>query len=131
MDLEWLPEQLAICRLQPEEPVPAWALAAPFTSITRTDLELSIVVPVDALPPTDARRGLHIESPWRALRIAGTLPFTLTGVIASLTRPLADASIPVFVISTFDTDYILINPASMPAAARALTAAGHAVSPPG
>lgn len=129
MTLEWLDLELAVCRLPPTADIPAWALAAPLLSATRTDRELSLVVPVGSLPPPSvAVPDLSIESPWRALRIAGTLPFTLVGVVASLTRPLADAGIPIFVLSTFDTDYILIASANARAAARALTEAGHEIT---
>jgi hypothetical protein len=128
--LEWLDHDLAVCRLDPSAPMPRWAEHAPFCCIMRTDTELSLVVPVDALPleGTAARAVLRVEHAWRAVRIAGILPLTLTGVIAGLTRPLADAGVPVFVLSTFDTDYVLVHADRAEDATQALLAAGYAFS---
>ena len=60
-----------------------------------------------------------------AFRVAGQLPFGLVGVVVSLTRPLAEARIPVFVISTFDTDYVLVGAARRDEAHTARERAGH------
>jgi hypothetical protein len=97
----------AVCRLAAHTPQPAWAaeaLAGAFLSITSTAEELSIVAPEGAVP--DGVRG---ESGWRCFRVAGTLDFALTGVLSALLVPLADAGIAVFVVSTFDTDYLLVK----------------------
>jgi hypothetical protein len=55
------------------------------------------------------------------------MPFTLVGVLASLTAPVARAGVGVFAFSTFDTDYLLVKAADLPAAVAALRAAGHTV----
>ncbi len=68
------------------------------------------------------------ESGWRCLRVVGPLEFSMVGVIASLTGILATANISVFVISTFDTDLVLVKQADLEAAIESLTAAGHVVS---
>lgn len=70
---------------------------------------------------------LRVEGPFRALEVRGPLDFSLTGVLASLLTPLADAEISVFTLSTFDTDWILVPAALTGAASEALTAAGHIV----
>ena len=92
----------AVCRSSPDASIPAWATAGPFVSITRTEEELSIVCP-DRDVPIDAVS----ERGWRCLRVAARLDFSLVGVLASLLDPLAEAGIPVFAVSTFDTDYLL------------------------
>jgi hypothetical protein len=69
----------------------------------------------------------HCEYGWRCLRVSGSMPFTLVGVLASLTSPVARAGIGVFALSTFDTDYLLVKEADFPQAASALRAAGHLV----
>jgi hypothetical protein len=108
---------LCICRLPPGSAVPA--PAGDFFSATVTRREISIVC---HQPPPGATQ---VEAGWIALEVIGPLPFSLTGVLASLTVPLAEAGVPVFAISTFDTDYLLIKAADLDSANRALLAAGH------
>ncbi len=69
----------------------------------------------------------HAEAGWRCLRVAGAMPFTLVGVMASLTKPIAAAGVGVFAISTFDTDYLLVKAERFPEAVAALRGAGHSV----
>ena len=69
--------------------------------------------------------GTHAEVDRRCLRVAGAMPFTLIGVLASLTRPVAAAG--VFVVSTFDTDYLFVKEAEVRVAVAALRRAGHLV----
>lgn len=69
-------------------------------------------------------KGARAESGWRAFRVAGTLDFALTGVLAALATPLAAAGVSIFAVSTFDTDYVLVK--DLPKARKALEAAGHA-----
>lgn len=107
LTLEWLPGRYAVCRLEPHEPIPAWvASEGPHVllSITRTDRELSIVIDQDRVPP-----GVKAQRNFAAMRIVGTLDFSLTGVIARLTTPLAAAGVPVFVVSTFETDVVMVR----------------------
>ena len=103
MNLEILPDTFAICRLDAAAPIPAWA-RGDFISITRTRDELSIVCAQINVP-----RDVKCERAWRALRGIGVLDFALTGILASLATPLADAGISIFAISTFDTDYLLVK----------------------
>lgn len=117
-------ERLAVCRLDPSHPAPTWATEAggPMTSVTRTTDELSVVVPEGVVPDdVTAERG------WRALSVQGPLDFSLTGVLASLSRPLADAEVPVFVISTYDTDWLLVGEDDLARAVDVLRTAGHQV----
>ncbi|MEO5821167.1 MAG: ACT domain-containing protein [Vicinamibacteraceae bacterium] len=123
-----LPGELAVVRLPPDAHVPQWAFgAAPgrLWSMTRTDEELSLVRDAEAVP-SDARA----ERDWRALRIAGTIDFALTGILASVLAPLGDAAIGIFAISTYDTDYILVREHALAAAIDVLRAAGHDVKEP-
>ncbi len=112
----------AVCRLAPEAPAPAWAAAGSFISITRTARELSIVCPEQDVPP-----GVVSERGWRRLEVAGPLDFSLVGVLAALVGPLARAGIPVFAVSTFDTDHLLIKSVDLDRAVEALKAAGHTI----
>ena len=115
---------LAIARLGPGEAVPAWAWEGPLSAIVRTPAELSIVCPSSSVPA-----GVTVEGPWRALEVAGPLSFALTGVIHALSAPLAAAGISLFVVSTFDTDYLLVRAGDVEAACAALGGAGHTVRP--
>jgi uncharacterized protein len=117
-----LDELYAIVRLEPDADVPVWARTGHFWSITRSDSELSIVCPQDDVP-TDA----SAERGWCALEVAGPLDFSLTGVVSSLVAPLAEEEIPLFLISTFETDYLLVREADLHRAVEALTSAGHSV----
>jgi hypothetical protein len=119
-----LPDRYAVCRLDPHRPVPEWTNGPGVVSITRTGDELSIVCPEDRVPA-----GVRAEMGWRGLALEGPIPFTMTGVLAALSRVLADAGISVFAISTFDTDYLLVPSTRLDAATEALTGAGHAVVP--
>jgi hypothetical protein len=121
--LSVLPGLFAVCRLDPTAEVPPEMARAPLVSITRTRDELSIVCE-EPLAPVAAR----CERGWRCLALEGPIPFTTTGVFASLATPLADASVGIFAISTFDTDFLLVKDEQLPAALAALAAAGHHVS---
>jgi uncharacterized protein len=111
----------AICRLEPDALVPAWA-AGRFLSITRTANELSIVCEEERVP-NDA----HGERNRRLMQIEGTMPFTLPGVLASVAAPLADAGISVSAVSTYDTDYLLISDEDLRQATQVLESAGHTI----
>ena len=124
LTLELIPETLAICRLAPEAPVPAWATApGPFLTISRTLDELSITVAQEAVPA-----GVRCERDYRALRVRGQLPPNLVGILLSIAQPLANAGLAIFAISTYDTDYVLVKLQDLPAALNALRGAGHQVS---
>src|SRR5690348_6021230 len=96
LTLTLMADTLAVCRLEPTMPVPAWALQVPFFSLTRTPEELSLVVSQACVPEE-----IVCEREWRALKIEGPLDFTLTGILVSVCAPLAEADISIFVISTY------------------------------
>ena len=111
----------AVARLDASERVPSWP-RGDFVSITRTPDELSIVCDEDAVP-----KDVRAERGWRCLAVEGPIPFEVTGVAASLANALADARISVFLLSTFDTDYVLVKDEAFERACDALRAAGHDV----
>lgn len=117
--------RFAVVRLSPDTPLPAWATAGTFFSVTRTDDELSIVCE-QALAPAEVTR----SDGWAALKLVGPFAFDETGVVASVTRTLADAGVGVFVLSTYDGDHVLVQAAHLTVATAALMAAGHAVLTP-
>ena len=117
LTLKLLDGLYAVCRLGADAPVAPSLLAAKgeFLSVTRTADELSIVCE-DALAPAGAK----VERGWRAFKVMGPLDFSLTGIIASLTAPLAEAKISVFTVATFDTDYLLVKEADLEGAVTVL-----------
>ncbi len=91
--------------MDPSSPIPSWAInGAGFFSITKTSDELSVVCPEEKVP-----RDVKVEGGWRCLKVEGPLDFGLTGILASLAQPLAEAKISIFSLSTYDTDYIMIK----------------------
>ena len=121
MELTLHADFLAICRLDASEPTPDWAAGA-FVSITRTDVELSIVCDENRVPD-----GIPCERSWRWIQVKGILDFSLVGIIAGLTSVLADAGISVFVVSSFDTDVILVKQSNLQNAIRVLENSGHSI----
>lgn len=124
LDLTVLPDALAVCRLPAGAEAPAWLVGETFASFTRAPDETSIVCRAAVVP-----EGVRVEAGWRALRVAGPLDFALTGILASLLVPLAAARVPVFALSTFDTDYLLVRDTALGDAVAALVGAGHRVEP--
>ncbi len=107
-------------RLAPDSPLPLWAIEEEFFSVTRTSDELSIVCPSGRVP-----EGVTAETGWRALKVKGPFALSEVGVLAALSPSLAAAKVSLFAISTFDTDYLLINETQLAAAIAALRNAGH------
>ncbi len=122
LTLELLPGRLAVARLAPDAETPSWAAAGAFVSVTRTRAELSVICDEGAVPEE-----VRAERGFRALRVAGALGFAEVGVLASLAAPLADGGVPIFVVSTFDTDTLLVAAGDLPRALETLRRAGHAV----
>jgi hypothetical protein len=115
-------ETFSICRLERNATIPEWALTGEFSSITRTAQELSIVCPQGQVPS-----GIQKQDGWRALRVEGPLDFSLTGVLASLTEPLAKEGISIFAVSTYDTDYLLVKEEQLNKAIQTLQEEGFEI----
>ena len=105
LKLSVLDEPLAVCRLAPEAALPTWLTwSGDLTAVCRTPEELSLVCREGEVPAE-----VRSERGWRAFKVAGPLDFALTGILASLAGPLAEADISLFAVSTFDTDYLLVR----------------------
>jgi hypothetical protein len=123
LDLEWVVGRFAIGRF-PASSALVSLPRGPFVSITRTADELSLVCPQEEMP-----RGGRTEGPYALFRLAGEIDLDMTGVIAALCGPLAAARTPVFAVSTFDTDYVLVRESDRQRAQAALVAAGFRFVP--
>lgn len=117
LTLSILPKKLGICHFEKNSPVPEWATKGEFFSITRTDQELSIVYPQEKIPA-----GVLFEKDWRAFRLEGFVEgLYAVGIIASLSKPLAEAGISIFNISTYQTNYILVEEKNLVKAKKVLS----------
>jgi len=124
LSLEVVEGSYSVCRLGPRDPEPDWARGGPFVSVTRTEAELSIVCLQAAVPPS-----VRAEGGWRCLRVRGPLGFGMTGILASLAAPLASTGVSIFVVSTYDTDYLMVQERDLDRAKDALVRSGHTVEP--
>lgn len=119
VSLRQLDEPYVVARLEPRATVDV----SRALSVTRTTRELSVVC-VDSEVPA----GAVTDGPWVAFYTEGTIAFGTTGVVTAMTAPLADIGCPVFVISTFDGDLVLVPASRRDDAVTALTDAGHRIS---
>jgi hypothetical protein len=122
IELRQLSEDYAICKLGPTSAIPEWADGEGFVSISRTDEELSIVCRAERVPAE-----IHASAGWRCLQFVGPFAFDETGIALSVIRPLSESGIGIFLVSTFDTDYLLIRERDMEAARATLLRAGHSL----
>ncbi|MBD7911685.1 ACT domain-containing protein [Clostridium sp. Sa3CVN1] len=120
MNIKVLEENYIVCRLDNEEVVPRWVNSKKFTSITRTEDELSIVCEDKNIP-----QEIKVERTWRILKIEGPLDFSLIGILSNISSILAEEKISIFAISTFDTDYILVKEEDLEKTINTLIANGH------
>jgi len=104
-------------------PGPPWACTGRFWAVVSTPTEVSVVCAAEA-----HRHAERVERGWRLIALLGSFAFTATGVLASVLGPLAEASVSILAISTFDTDYVLVKEESVPRAVEVLRACGHRVS---
>ena len=120
MELQKLNTELTVCKVTSVDDVD---LSGEFVFVGKTDEEISIVCETRNVPT----RAVEREDGWRCFRIQGVLDFSLVGVLAKIADVLASEGIGIFVVSTFNTDYILMKEESFERALDALMAAGYSV----
>ena len=128
LDLDLLPGEYAVCRLPAGSTLPASLTTGPddksVISVTWGVDELSIICPQHRAP-ADA----IADTAWRCLRVTGLdLNLTMTGVLASLVGPLAEARVNIVTFSTYDTDYLLVPAVRLTEAVNTLTSVGHRIA---
>ncbi len=123
LDLRVLEGEYAICGLEASGLIPAWAMGEGFVSISRSEGELTIVCYQNRVPPE-----VRAERGWRCIALVGPFDFGLTGILASVLLPLAEAGVGIFAVSTYNTDYVLVKARDLDRAVAALKQVGHAVS---
>ena len=117
LTLQILPMPLTVCKV---ESLDGFDMAGLFF-IGQTDSELSLVCQTERVPAKTLAR----EDGWRAFRVAGTLDFSLTGILSGIAATLAEEEIGIFAVSTYDTDYILVKAENLDRAAEALKERGY------
>ena len=117
LTLSVLPDRLAVAQLPPGNGLPGWLdWSDPLVGATRTGEELSILCREDRIPD-----GVKAERGWRAFRVEGVVDFSLFGILARIAVPLAQAHVPIFAISTYNTDYVLVRADDLDKAADVLS----------
>ena len=129
LSFEFFADRYAVCRLSVDEPLPQWASQKQpgepqFMSCCWTPDELSVVCREAIVPD-------HVESEpdWMCMRVAGQLDFEMVGILARITKYLAEAEISVFAVSTFNTDYLLVKRQQWELTVETLSNAGCTVYP--
>jgi hypothetical protein len=124
LEFSRVPGQFAVCRLPGDASVPKWAWSGPFTSVTRTADELSIVCLAKNIPT-------NVDCPrqWMCLKLEGPFSFSEVGILASFIDPLAKKGVPIFAVSTYDADYVLVSEEYAGVMQGALREAGHELLP--
>ncbi|MEH6712609.1 MAG: ACT domain-containing protein [Paraglaciecola polaris] len=117
------PERFCIHSLDHDAPIPNEVLQSPIFFISKTEDELSVVVPDDVAIQSEASDGN-----WRAMEVLGPLSLSMVGIMASIGSVFAKANVSIFVVSTFDTDYFLIKHNDLAAAVDALLGDGYKVT---
>jgi len=120
LTLTVLDKEYSVHRLKPEAEIPRNILGTSFYSISKTGEELSIVCESDITINSN-----KVDTGWSCLKVLGPLDISLTGVLAGISTVLAEASISIFAISTYDTDYILIKTKNLTKGIKALETTGY------
>ncbi len=120
--LHVLDESFSIHRLAPDAEIPPALLTSTFHWIARTDEETSIVCPSAVTVP-----GARTQPGWSCIKVIGPIDFAVTGLLAGLSRILAEEGISLFALSTFDTDYLLVPSSRIEGAVTVLGRAGYRI----
>ena len=120
MTIQALPDAFSVCKVADYTLVDREAV---FCFTGQTDAERSLVCRTQDVPDNVTAQ----EDGWRAMRITGTLDFSLIGVLAGISAVLAENGIGIFVLSTYDTDYILTKQETYARALQLRAQAGYRI----
>jgi len=122
LTLKVLEGHYTIHRLSPQSGIPMEVWDSSLFSITKTEDELSIVCDASIVLDSDTH-----EDGWSCIKVLGPLDFSLTGILAKLSMVLSEAEVSIFVLSTYDTDYILVKTHSLGIAVKKLSQARYRI----
>ena len=120
LKMDALGQEFSICKVVDYTQID---LESPFVFTGSTDEEKSLVCPTELIPQNNVER----DDGWKALRIIGMLDFSLVGILAQISNILAENSIGIFAVSTFNTDYIFVKRFNFDKAIKALEDAGFII----
>ena len=120
MELKKLPYSFTICKLTDASDI---NFKSEFCFFSRTDQEISVVCKTVDTPQNIINR----EDGWRGFRIEGTLDFSLIGILSKISTILAENKIGIFVVSTYNTDYVFVKDNSYEKAMNILSDAGYTI----
>lgn len=116
LKLHIIDRRFTIHKLDQQDPIPITITKSPVYWLARTEDELSIVCESSIdVPGSEKNEG------WSCIKISGPLAFDLTGILSGIALVLASASISIFALSTFNTDYILVKSGQLEMARKVLT----------
>jgi hypothetical protein len=122
MHLRLLADPFGIIKLTPPQAFPAWLSGAPMFFVSQTEDEYSIMCPQHLIP-----EDVPANKDYRCLRVEGDMTLDAVGVVAGVSKPLADAGLSLFLISTHDRDYVLVHQRDLPKAIDVYQQAGFTV----
>ena len=120
LSIKALPYDLSVCKV---ESFDATLLRDELCFVGKTDEELSLVCQSEHTPENCLAR----EDGWKAFRVQGVLDFSLTGILAGIAKLLSENGVPIFAVSTYNTDYILIKTEKYQKALDLLVANGYSM----
>ncbi|OBZ90287.1 hypothetical protein A0J61_01652 [Choanephora cucurbitarum] len=115
-----LPEEFSVHQYDRDHRISAKVMDAPWFTLSKTSSELSLIVPTDYVLPDTPNK---TEANWRMFQVDAQMDFGLVGILARIVNPLKDNAIPVFVVSTFDTDYVMVKQEKLAQAIQVLNEA--------
>ena len=121
MTIRPLPQCFTVCQIDSIEKAD---FSAPFTFLSRTDEEISLVCPTHLCPAETVKR----EDGWKGFAICGVLDFSLIGILAKISSLLAENGISIFALSTYNTDYVLVKEENFSRALALLQNAGWVIA---
>jgi hypothetical protein len=122
LTLALLPGRYAVAQLPAGSALPAWWPNTGMRHAGWTDDELSLVCEETHVP-----EDVRCQRGWRMFKLQGPFDFALTGILKAVLDPLASAGIGIFALSTYDTDYVLVQAPQLDEAVSALRDAGHRI----
>lgn len=120
MELKKINHNFSVCKVEDFSEV---NLSQKFCFIGKTDEEMSLVCLTECVPSNTT----HREDGWKGFRIQGELDFSLIGILAKISAVLAENEIGIFVVSTYNTDYVLVKEENFERAMSVLAQVGYAV----
>lgn len=120
MEIRKLNQDFSVCKVMDYSLV---NMDAEYSFIGKTDEEKSLVCITGDVPSNVIER----DDGWKGFRIQGVLDFSLIGILSKIAEILAENSISIFAISTYNTDYVLIKKENYQKALDILEHSGYAI----